>query len=72
MPIGYCGTGRDITGRRRAENELMLYKARLEDMVEERTAELARVSECLRREAAESQQAQAHLSGSEREYSIQW
>ena len=38
--IGRLGVGRDITQRKRNEQELEMYRIRLEDLVEERTIEL--------------------------------
>jgi PAS domain S-box-containing protein len=51
--IGTMGISRDITERRRAEQELQKYKAHLEEVVAARTAELARRVEELARSNAE-------------------
>jgi PAS domain S-box-containing protein len=37
---GICGVARDITGRKREERELFLYRQNLEDLVAQRTAEI--------------------------------
>jgi PAS domain S-box-containing protein len=38
--VGVCGTAHDITGRNRSEHELALHRQHLEDLVEQRTAEI--------------------------------
>jgi PAS domain S-box-containing protein len=57
-PIGLCSIVRDITERRRAEEELATYRDRLEELVEERTAALMQVNERLRWEIAERRRAE--------------
>src|SRR5450759_613309 len=52
---------RDVTRRKRAEAELEDYRRRLEQLVEERTAELNKTNEQLREEIAEKMQAEAEL-----------
>jgi PAS domain S-box-containing protein len=47
--VGFVGTLTDISERKRVEAELDRHRERLEDLVSERTAELARSSEQLRR-----------------------
>ena len=42
--IGTMGISRDITERKRVENELQQYRARLEELVRERTAELIKAN----------------------------
>lgn len=50
--IGIHGVSRDITARRKAEEELRRYRERLEELVRERTSELTSVNEQLKREIA--------------------
>jgi diguanylate cyclase (GGDEF)-like protein/PAS domain S-box-containing protein len=50
--IGTMGVSRDITERKRVERELQQYRARLEELVAERTAELIRANEKLERDIA--------------------
>ncbi len=57
--------GRDITQRKKAEQELMSYRFRLEALVRERTAELARANQRLQEEVAERRQAQDTASDKE-------
>ncbi|MCG2794389.1 MAG: PAS domain S-box protein, partial [Actinomycetia bacterium] len=42
-PVGILGVGRDIDDRKRAEEELEHYREHLEELVEERTAEVRRL-----------------------------
>lgn len=56
-----CGIVRDITERKRVEEELAGYRDRLEDLVEERTAELAKANERLRLEIEERRRAEEAL-----------
>jgi PAS domain S-box-containing protein len=42
-PVGVLGVGRDINDRKRAEEELRLHQERLEEIVEERTAEVRKL-----------------------------
>ncbi len=51
--VGIHGVSRDITDRKRAEEELGRYRERLEELVRERTSELTRVNERLKREIEE-------------------
>ncbi len=59
---------RDITERKRAENELKKYHEHLEELVEERTAELKRINEKLRREINDRKKAEKALKESEAYY----
>jgi len=56
-----CGVVRDITERRKAEEELGRYRGHLEELVNERTAELASVNDRLRLEIEERQRAEEAL-----------
>ncbi|NIM06687.1 MAG: histidine kinase, partial [Armatimonadetes bacterium] len=51
----------DITERKRAEQELTEYRDHLQELVEERTAELRRANERLQKEIAEREQAEEEL-----------
>jgi PAS domain S-box-containing protein len=51
--VGIHGVSRDITDRKKAEEELGRYRERLEELVRERTSELTRVNERLKREIEE-------------------
>jgi len=64
---GILGVGRDITERKRVEGELRRYRDRLEELVEERTAELIRANEQLQREIAERKQTEEILRHSQEE-----
>ncbi len=52
---GYRGVGRDVTEKRKAENELEVYRNHLETMVVERTAEIDRQAEQLERALEQEQ-----------------
>jgi PAS domain S-box-containing protein len=58
---GIVINSRDVTARKRAEGELEKYRKNLEQLVHERTAELAAANINLREEVAERKQAQAEL-----------
>lgn len=59
------GVVSDITGRKKAEEELKRYRGRLEDMVLERTTDLLTANALLRQEIAERKQAEEALKESE-------
>jgi len=59
-PVGLLGVGRDITERKRTEEELRRHRENLEELVEERTSELAE-------RVAEKEKAEAELLLSNRE-----
>jgi PAS domain S-box-containing protein len=65
--VGVLGVGRDITERKRVEAELRRYRNRLEELVEERTAELIKANEQLQREIAEHKQTEKILRHSQEE-----
>ncbi len=67
-PVRMNGTVQDVTGLKRAEEELRKYKERLEDLVEERTAELKDVNLRLEREISDRKKALEKLLESEQKY----
>jgi len=66
-PLGIVSVVRDISERKRAEEELKQYREHLEELVEERTAELRRANEQLEQEITERAQAEKSL---ERELAV--
>ena len=66
--VGLVASFRDATQRKQAEEALKEYAERLEEMVEERTAELKAINERLRLEITERQQAEEALRESEEKY----
>ncbi len=64
-PGGYLVQVQDITERVRAEEELRKYREHLEELVDERAAELRRANEQLQREIVERGQAEEALRESE-------
>lgn len=62
---GFVMNVRDITERREAEKELSSYRKHLEDLVEERTAELAAINAQLRTQLAERKLAEEALRKSQ-------
>jgi PAS domain S-box-containing protein len=65
---GTFGIFSDITERRNMEDELAQYRDHLEDLVDERTAKLARANERLRKEIARREEAEAALREGEARY----
>ena len=59
---------RDITDRKQVEEELGRYRDQLEELVQERTAELVRTNQQLQREIIERQRAEAELRESEAKF----
>ncbi|MCP4396927.1 MAG: PAS domain S-box protein, partial [bacterium] len=68
--IGIFGISRDITNLKRTEQELAQYRDRLEDLVEERTAELVRINDRLQEEITERSRIEDALRLSEEQYRI--
>jgi len=64
---GIVANMRDITERKRAEGELEEYRKHLEELVEERTAELKKSNEDLQIEVAERKRVEAELAEYNRE-----
>jgi PAS domain S-box-containing protein len=54
-PVGLLGVSRDITARKKVEEELTKHRQHLEKLVEERTAELTEINRQLREEIKERQ-----------------
>lgn len=65
---GFVMNVRDITARRKAEEELDTYRKHLEELVEKRTAEIARVNALLLSELAERKELEKALKESEERY----
>ncbi len=63
--IGLCGIARDITERKKAEKELRGHRDRLEDLVQERAAEITRANASLRNEIIERKRTESALRDSE-------
>jgi len=61
---GYRGIDRDITERKRAEEELEKHREHLEELVKERTAELTKTNEHLRQQIEERKRAEDALKKS--------
>lgn len=66
--VGILGIFWDITERKHADDELKKYRERLEELVEERTAELRDANEQLQREITERRRAEKALRESEGKY----
>ena len=67
---GIVGVMLDITERKRAEKELSEYRDHLEDLVRDRTTELAITNERLTREIEERKRAEEALKGSSEKFKI--
>lgn len=71
QPAGNIVILRDISARKRAEQELKRYRDHLEDRVEERTAELAKINTQLKQEVEERKKAEKNLRKREVELKAQ-
>jgi PAS domain S-box-containing protein len=65
---GYRGISRDVTERRAVEEELKSYRRHLEEMIEERTSELATLNRKLKREIGDHRRTEEILRESMRRY----
>ena len=70
-PAGNIVTLRDISARKNAERELCRYHDHLEELVEERTAELAKINAQLKQEIEERKRAEKNLIKREEELEAQ-
>jgi two-component system sensor kinase FixL len=61
QPVGVIAVGQDITDRKRMEDELRRHRQELEQMVNERTANLKQVNEQLRKQIDERKRAEQQL-----------
>ncbi len=68
--LGYRASNRDITQRKRAEEELRRYQENLEELAAERTAELAEINAALRKEIAGRRRVEESLQRSEERYAL--
>lgn len=69
-PTGILGLTRDISERKKAEEELKRHRDDLEDLVKARTSELIRTNEQLKREIQDRRQAEESLRESTEKYRI--
>lgn len=60
-PVGLLGVGRDITERKRIEEELRKHRENLEELVERRTTDLAEANRQLEERIAEKEEAEEEL-----------
>lgn len=60
--IGTMGISRDITERKRVEQELQEYRAKLEDLVANRTAEIVRTNKLLEKDIASRKATELNLA----------
>ena len=67
-PMGILGVSRDITDRKKAEEDLQRAHAELEERVEQRTTEIRETNSLLIQEIGRRQQAQERLQESESRY----
>ena len=67
-PLKIVGSVRDITARKKAEAELQNYREHLEDLVQERTADLQRAGEKLKEEMKQRLQTELALGENQEKY----
>jgi len=67
-PLKIVGSMRDITARKKAEAELQNYREHLEDLVQERTADLERAGEKLKEEMKQRLQTELALGENQEKY----
>jgi PAS domain S-box-containing protein len=68
--LGHRVSNRDVTARKQVEAELRTYREHLEELVQERTAELARINEALQAEVVEHRQTEEALRQSRERYAL--
>ena len=68
--LGHRASNRDITERKRVEDELQKVREGLEELIAERTAELADANAALRKQIAERRRTEEALSRSEERYAL--
>ena len=69
-PLKIVGSMRDITARKSAEAELYTYREHLEELVQERTAELEKAGEKLKEEMEQRLQTEFELGENQEKYRI--
>ena len=69
-PLKIVGSMRDITARKSAEAELYTYREHLEELVQERTAELEKAGEKLKKEMEQRLQTELELGENQEKYRV--
>jgi PAS domain S-box-containing protein len=70
IPLKIVGSMRDITARKSAEAELYTYREHLEELVQERTADLEKAGKKLKEEMSQRLQAELELGENQEKYRI--
>ncbi len=70
VPLKIVGSMRDITARKSAEAELYTYREHLEELVQERTADLERAGKKLKEEMSQRLQTELELGENQEKYRI--